>query len=540
MRFIHYQVRVGGPVVESISPAILFVAAPAFLILLSHCISTMLRARTAWLILDFVGCVAVGVAGWLVLRPFVDYGFYRAAFSLGWCLFAGLILALLAATAAGVANGRTGIPRTHRFVSLVLWISCVGAIGFTASYASWLEHFEPADLVAFSLNDVSSDGRWAEVEGYAPGHKDVIGTFLVAATGDRHFKLPLGARTFRRSWKSTTSVSGTFAVWGQRLGRDDTYTVCYANLEGSAIKPVATMITAPGNADVRISPRGRSVAIRLEQILSIYDVATGNQLTVVPIHEESYSCRWQYNRPDTIRLVERGSSQGEDGKDFETITVVDVAVAKGARPVTRTFFEIPPQGEGFLSPNLHYLAIETLEAEEGPSQPSAQYTIYDADSGEVVTSGCGYFGGFLPTNEYWSISALEPDGSQISVELFQADGKTTKLELEGWPNHILLGRLQTGDIVLATDYRGDFGHWYGTPWESIEVIDPGSLKRHTIDQELSIAGTDLERRIHREDQIRFIWGAENPVVVFRDAEGTILSWDSEQNRLVPIAGHGLG
>ncbi|MEJ2583260.1 MAG: hypothetical protein P8127_16780, partial [Acidobacteriota bacterium] len=52
-----------------------FVAGPAFLLLLAHALGVMVRARTLWMVLDLLGFTGAGIVGWLCLRPFVADGF---------------------------------------------------------------------------------------------------------------------------------------------------------------------------------------------------------------------------------------------------------------------------------------------------------------------------------------------------------------------------------------------------------------------------------------------------------------------------------
>ncbi len=100
------------------------------LTLLSHALSVMLRARSLWLILDFVGAAVFALVGYDAIHRLGVAGAFAPQSWEGWMLVGITLAGLLAAGAAQVVAGRTDPARAHRALSLTLWaVLLAGALG---------------------------------------------------------------------------------------------------------------------------------------------------------------------------------------------------------------------------------------------------------------------------------------------------------------------------------------------------------------------------------------------------------------------------
>jgi ABC-type transport system involved in multi-copper enzyme maturation permease subunit len=130
-----FSVATGGLDVRDL----LALALPGVLLLflLAHVAASMVRLRSAWIVLDFTLAVVFAVAIALSLRSLFPAGFWgfhegwRSAERLLWWLPVALIAIFLAASYVQVSDGRTDVRRSHGALSATLW-------GMTAVFAAIL------------------------------------------------------------------------------------------------------------------------------------------------------------------------------------------------------------------------------------------------------------------------------------------------------------------------------------------------------------------------------------------------------------------
>jgi len=190
------------------------VAGPALVLLAAHATSVMIRARTAWLILDVLGFNAAAVVVWATLRPLVIQGTPDSVWAVSSVFVAAAILALALAGAAGVVSGRTQLRRVHGALSLTLWLGLTATWAGAANYGSWVNGFGPLDLGEVWTNSVDPTGDWVIVTGQAPGRFDIERRFLVSSAGDRYMTLP--RRLDLSYWRTSHpefAMAGEIAAW---------------------------------------------------------------------------------------------------------------------------------------------------------------------------------------------------------------------------------------------------------------------------------------------------------------------------------------
>jgi hypothetical protein len=357
-----------------------YVGMPVLLILLAHAVSIMVRARTAWLFLDLVGCVAVGVVGLMTLRPFVWMGAESAAWVIAGALFTALVIALAAAGAVGTATGRCDLRRTHAALSITLWSVLVITIGAVAAYAGWIQSFEPGDVDRVEVLSVSPSGEWVEVFGWAPGRLDVQRRFLISIIDDRWLAIPHQDRWW---WNSMVfSTDGSRAAWLGAGWEGEPRALRYVALDGVELDAVSTTILVPLIADFDLSPDGAQVAVVEYGMLSIYEVADERLVTAVRLPEDLRKATMFFLGTDTIRLYGR-----VPGTEDASIRIAEVRVPSGKVLRTGEFTAVPDSFWTAFDSGVEIMVIGGRS--EGPVH--GVRNLYNARSGELIrTLGDGF------------------------------------------------------------------------------------------------------------------------------------------------------
>lgn len=497
-----------------------YLKTPVLLILLAHAVSIMVRARTAWVFLDLVGFVVVGVVGWVTLRPFMEMGVEIAFWVVAGSLMGALVLALAVAGAVGVVVGRTDLRRTHGALSITLWSVLTVTVGVVGAYAGWLRSFEPGAVDRVEIQSVSPTGQWVEVFGWAPRRLDVMRRFLISTTDDRWLATPLQGRW---TWNSIVfSTDGSHAAWlGQGRGKEPR-SLRYVALDGMELDPESTKILVPPGTDFELSPDGAQVAIIDEGMLSIYELADEHLLTAVRLPEDLLGSTMFFLDADTIRLY--GRSPEREGN---AIRIAEVRVESG---------EILRTGEIAKTPDRAWTAfdsgVETMvigwRAEESERWGRG---MYNARSGELIRTltgrfplllSCGRIANLHEEDEGRAWLVVEsPDGAHrteydlgISVE--------AKLGGEALPGELMVLRL-VDPAVRSEGRRADLIHLETGRWRPVAT------------------GVDRVRVGFRWKSGALgysFWYVNQPAAarLLTDLTGALVRWDPDTGELVHIVG----
>jgi hypothetical protein len=179
--------------------AVLLLAVPFFL--LAWVGSVALRSRSPWLVVDLVLLVTVPALPFLVARRLIRFGHDPEP---SWLLvpLGVLLAALLGATLAQVAAGRTDARRGHGAQSLVLWGLLLTGLGAGALQAERTIDPGVARLVRAWATPAGAEGRLVFVEGSAApdGRGGTLYVRDLAAGTER--VLPM-------SWQTAASADGS-------------------------------------------------------------------------------------------------------------------------------------------------------------------------------------------------------------------------------------------------------------------------------------------------------------------------------------------
>ncbi|HKV07402.1 MAG TPA: hypothetical protein VJ725_04625 [Thermoanaerobaculia bacterium] len=252
------------------SLGISWVAAALFLILTSHAVSVMVRARSPWLAVDLVAAVVVGLLLW---DARIDLLFARALpfAPTSWDVLAAVLvfLGLAVAGAAQVTRGRTDPRRGHRVLSLTLWglLLLVAVAG--QGLSRWMLNVSPEDLEQVTEVSSSPRGSWVAFSGPARYRGEYRPRFLLDTASGRSFRTG--------GWWTLFSEDGGRAVWMEPSGRSlrSPEAVLYRlDLRDPKAAPAATSITfrEPFFFNLALSAGGECLASIQDRRLIVEDL----------------------------------------------------------------------------------------------------------------------------------------------------------------------------------------------------------------------------------------------------------------------------
>jgi len=189
------------------------VGIPLLLVLLSHAIDTVWRARSAWIVLDLAALLLVSSIGWMAIRPLIVAGAWWAAAVVGLALVSAVAIVILGAGAVQASAGRCDTRRHHRSLSMVAWPGLFVLVCGISGYAFWLAHPRFGDLVGVEGDlIVQPTGEWiGVVAGSTRGRFDVFGDFALNLKRLEPVRVGIGPRWFGTSM--AFSGNGRRAAW---------------------------------------------------------------------------------------------------------------------------------------------------------------------------------------------------------------------------------------------------------------------------------------------------------------------------------------
>ena len=433
--------------------AIHLLAVPLFL--LAWVGSVALRSRSPWLVADLVLLVAVPSLLFVYVRRMFRYGHLPRP---SWALVAlgVLVAALLAATLAQVAAGRTDARRGHRAQSLVLWSVLLAA---TAAGAAWAERtIDPGveRLARAWVSPGGPSGEWVFLEGWAEGDGSGSSTYLVNLATGRSLLLPAGE-------PGAVSADGSRAVHvvGPIPGsREIVLEAIDLNGGGSVSLDVPEWPEGVG-----LSVDGRRLAVVARGLCSVYELPSLRALASARLPSPHWAYHPLFVTPDRVRLHpfrsgRRGPrTDAPPSPDDPVAAELDVArkavVTLAAYPVS----SIPaaPGAKGQVDPGPTFFLLPSPDLSRvlvlgfGTARAAR---LVDAASGRVVASVDGSEEAGHPIGYFLSDGRAvvsEPGQGDLRLALFDPDGnRAATLALPAGTKHVRFGyEPATGILALG-------------------------------------------------------------------------------------------
>ncbi|MCK5378874.1 MAG: hypothetical protein KAJ78_05685 [Acidobacteria bacterium] len=294
----------------------LLVGVPLFLLVVSHAISVMSRARSPWIALDAIVFVVLAASLWYRLAPLALEA-PLAAVAVAGFMAVSIVVALVAAGWAQVSVGRTDIHRGHRILSTVLWgvlgLTTVAAVG----YGVWVTAADPADLVSVEAVRPAEQGPWIEVVGNSAGRFDFVPHFLLNRETGVHLRISSA------DWWSDSvvfSLNGKRVAWLDPIGFDQRQLV-FADLGDERPKPRETPLTFSRVKRLVLSDRGDRVVVFEEKTLSVYELETGKLLIATRWKERSPVRMARFISDDLFRVITGAASHSSGPQPIEIVEI---------------------------------------------------------------------------------------------------------------------------------------------------------------------------------------------------------------------------
>jgi hypothetical protein len=505
-------------------PALIgYLVLPLLLLLLAHAISIMVRARTAWLLLDLAGFVVFAVVAWVSLRPLLMMVAEIAVWVIAGALTVALLVALSVAGWMGVAVGRVDLPRTHGALSLALWGTLAVCLAGIVAYSSWLRNFGPPEFDDVEVLTVAPDGRWVETFGHARNRFDVRRRCLISTTDD--LWIPVTGSWARYPMDVVYSVDGSTALWRGAGSSDRLRALWWADLGRRDPSARQTNLVVATDALLALSAAGNRLAILEEETLSIYELEDEHLLTAVRLPEGFDRVTPLFHSEEALRLFVRvGHGDGQ------SLLIVNVVVSTGEIIPTGKIKGLGDKSLFMVDGGLKHIVVWT-RSEEGLA---SERRICDATNGTVIrkltTSGLPRFlhDGRLVIltvgdDRSTSLVVQSADGGERIVHSISAAGEP-RLSGEAVANGVVISRLENPE-ERSEGLRID-----------LVDVDTGEVRN---------IGRHLRRGVswlpwQRGSAGAVCWFRDRPATsrLFLDQAGALMRWNPETGGLAHVVGGG--
>ena len=420
---------------KGLASAILATVAILFAVALGHHLGVVLRARSKWILLDFLVIPFLLLLGWFSLKPFV----YAQAFGLviGVILLLTVIsiVALLASGYTGLSVGRVDIRGVHRVTSMMFMTLFGLAIIVLAVYSQLVLDTPPQRLSRAWMVNFGLDSDWIALKGGAPYHFDYTSSYLVSpSTGKTHL---LHASDRGRI---TIAAGGSRAAWEEIYELNPLRVrLSYIDLPDGEV--VQTEISYPRNTTSApaLSADGRLVAFVVDDLLAVVDIAEQRSVTSARLPEAYPYQPIVFQGDESVRLYRQGASFDtvvEGGRQSEIITL-DLATNKtDVSGRFRGSFVLDPENDRLLrfNPDLgEYALLDGRTAD----------VLVTRNAGSAVLLSNG--GALFATND-----------AQPRLEIVDAQGLPVRtIDVGPWKRISLGGETRAGTLLVSTSQLKD-------------------------------------------------------------------------------------
>lgn len=245
------------------------------ILLATHAVSVVLRARSPWLAVDLTALAVMGWGVGSILGGLRLAGAGMVAMTILVELILVTLLALLAATAAQVTQGRTDSRRAHRWLSLTFWPLMLASLLGAGAYSRWVLAMEPADLDRIYGAEAAPSGPWISVTGMDSARSGYEARFLVDTSSGR-FLRARDTYSGNRWVKPLFSHDGRWAAWLERRAGIGGFEVVRAALRDPNPRSQRLAVSYPEvPLQWALSPSGSRLAALFGDRLTVDDLAAG-------------------------------------------------------------------------------------------------------------------------------------------------------------------------------------------------------------------------------------------------------------------------
>ena len=245
------------------------------LLALTHVASTIVRARSPWLLADLGGLAAVVAVGWAARDALVREQALGALVWAQWLLLPWILAALWLAGGLQLIRGRTDLRRGHCVLSLTLWPLLIAGVLAFGAFARWVAGSSLDDLETSKFLAASPSEEWLLAGGPVRRRAGTETAFLVEVNSGDAWRL--GSLAVTRVWHEFSEDDGTF-VWARCESFQPLDCRLWAkDLHDRENPPRDTEIPiVKRNVRLALSEDGSRLAITEGRRIGIYDLPLGD------------------------------------------------------------------------------------------------------------------------------------------------------------------------------------------------------------------------------------------------------------------------
>lgn len=485
------------------------------LFFLSHAVSTMLRSRSKWLVLDIILAVAVAYALWTIFVPFLETMAMELLAVMAAIVSTALLVILATAGWWQLAHGRIDRVRNHVELSKYVWLSLGGVVLALTLFAWWVRSASPSDLTAEIHGVQQRHGSWVMLGGQSRGRLDYEPAFLYDTVTEKYTRL--GAALYGHSF----SRDGRAVVWNEPMGIDrNTLAVMMRRLDQPDAKPVDTGIRTRRMSSMSLSDdASRLAVVEASGILGVYDLATGASLGAAKVPMQSSGGRSVFFvNPGLIRMYLR-PLKAQPG-DLRTVQIVEYDVATRRMAVTGAFPTLARYQAYSATADGSLVVVRN----GGAADPARRVEVLDGHTGALVAAlpmPAGAEAASVSFVEGNRIALVQQTGRELTLRLFGADAKPLHdipLGAMYWAYpEIGLG----GGKLLVSVARKGSPTGGGMDWKAV-IVD---LSRGTIEHEEQDLRPDLLGFYAWNRDPRVNLAAPAQAFAFTNAKGDVVRWN---------------
>lgn len=266
-----------------------------------HAISTMVRSRSALVVLDAIIGLGLLLAIIRIVRPLVLTGVDDHMRGVTLAVTTALVLIFALAPVWQLARGRVDARRNHFELSRVLWPSIGVVVAVTGAYVYWLQSAPLKSLDVIDEAEQSSTGAWTLISGYESTRNYPTVYLVNEATGENE-RMPLPTwwgGQFTRDGKTMSWLQPEYTFFWKPARLQ----LMTRRLETGAKAHAVPMNVAFGSW-YTLSPDGARVAVAVGRRLTVYETATGRMLGSADGVEARFLRALYFATPDVVRIVE--------------------------------------------------------------------------------------------------------------------------------------------------------------------------------------------------------------------------------------------
>ena len=307
----------------------------------SHAVVTVARLRSPWVALDLILAPTLVFLAAVSLRSLLKNAFAND-FGAGGLnalsgalamLVAAVFAALIVATFAQVAEGRTDARRAHGAFSVAFFGISGTAVALVGAYAWWCVSASATDLERLFNAQVAPRGSWVVAGGPLRAWRGG-GSFLFDAASGRSLRV--------QGWNIAFSQDGTRAVWGEpRFGfferKDNRADLVVADLASGRTFQTG-LECANIWSDLALSPNGTRLAVREGKTLQAFDISNPtNPQQIAAFNLEGEGRAFTFVDGDTLRMFPRTYNAKSQKLAGPSLEIADLTLSSKKAVVTGRF-----------------------------------------------------------------------------------------------------------------------------------------------------------------------------------------------------------